>query len=142
MFTGDNKYQDILKDINVVENGLLLEYNIHAAFGDLEWGIETKTVNGSCLYFIKEFGRRINYQRPGVGTGTELQFSGRCRHNPPDPDICALHLAVCEVAATCGAVDVFNRLFENDPDIIGPHIRYQKTPIRIVISFLTSKDAR
>ena len=120
MFTGDNKYQDLLKDINVVENGILLEYNIHAALGNLAWGIETTMENGNCRYFIKTFRRRILFQRPGVGTGTELHLSRDSGHSPPNPDICALHLAVCAVASACGATGVFNKLFEHDPDIIGP----------------------
>lgn len=120
MFTGDNKYQDILKDINIVENGILLEHNIHVAFGNLAWGIEATMENGNCRYFIKTFRRRINFQRPGVGMGTELHFSRDSGHNPPNPDICALHLAVCALASACGAADVFNKLFEHDPDIIGP----------------------
>ncbi|SRR5258706_12881245 len=119
MFTGDTKIQDILHDINAVENGILLETNAHVAFGNLKWGIETKTENGNCRYFIKAFGNVFFYPQ-GVGTGTELRFSNESGHNPPDPDLCALHLAVCAVASACGAADVFEKLFENDPDIIGP----------------------
>ncbi|CAG8689574.1 12785_t:CDS:2 [Acaulospora colombiana] len=35
-------------------------------------------------------------------------------------DLCALHLAVCAVASACGAANVFDKLFEHDPDIVGP----------------------
>ena len=120
MFTGDFKIQNILHDVNVVENGILLQKDIHAAFGNLAWAIETKTENGIRRYFIKTFRRFLNFQRPGVGTGTELHFSHDSGHNPPDPDLCALHLAVCAVASACGATEAFNKLFEHDPDIIGP----------------------
>src|SRR5258706_4385229 len=119
MFTGDTKIQDILHDINAVENGILLEKNAHTAFGGLEWGIETRTEKGVCRYFIKTFGD-VGFIRQEVGSGTELHFSSDSGHNPPDPDICALHLAVCAVGSACGAADVFDELFEHDPDIIGP----------------------
>ena len=120
MEAGDIKIQNILYDVNVVENGRLLEHNVHATFGNLGWGIETKTENGNCRYFINAFRRHVYFQRPGVGTGTELHFSNESGHNPPDSDLCALHLAVCVVASACGAADVFDKLFEDDPDIIGP----------------------
>ena len=119
IFTGDTKIENIVRDINVVENGILLEKNVHAAFGDLDWGMETKTGDGVCHYFIKAF-RSVYFQRPGVETGTELHFSNESGLNPPSPDLCALHLAVCAVASACGVADVFNDLFEDDPDIIGP----------------------
>ena len=120
MFTGDVKIRNILNDINTVENGILLEPHVYTAFGDLAWGIETKTENGIRHYFIKTFRRSIYFQRPGVRSGTELHFSNDSGHNPPDPDLCALHLAVCAVASACGAAEAFNKLFEHDPDIIGP----------------------
>jgi hypothetical protein len=120
MFTGDTKIQGILHDINVVENGILLEKNVHQAFGDLSWGIETKLENGNCQYFLKEFNDRTIFFRPGVTTGTELQFSDESGHSPPNPDVCCLHLAVCAVAHACSAATVFNKLFEHNPDIIGP----------------------
>jgi hypothetical protein len=116
MFTGDTQIQHIVQDINVVENGILLEANVHRAFGNLRWGIETQTQNGICRYSIKAFRRGI----PGVTTGTELHFSDESGLNPPNPDLCRLHLAVCEVAHACGAAEVFDKLFEHDPDIIGP----------------------
>jgi len=120
MFTGDTKIQNILHDINVVENGILLEHNVHSAFGDLAWGIETETANGDCRYFIKEFRLGGFFHRSGVGSGTELHFSNESGHNLPNPDVSALHLAVCAVASACGAADVFDELFEHDPDIAGP----------------------
>lgn len=55
MFTGDTKIKNIVCDINVVENGILLEKNVRATFGNLEWGMETKTEGGICRYFIKAF---------------------------------------------------------------------------------------
>jgi len=121
MFTGSTKVQDILHDINVVENGMLLEWNTHSAFGDLALGFETRTENGDCRYFIKEFRPPAFFYPPGVGTGIEMHFSKESSHNLPNPDVrCALHLAVCAVATACGAADVFDKLFEHDPDIIGP----------------------
>ena len=119
MFTGDTKIQHILHDINVAENGILLQHDVHTAFGDFRWGIETKTEIGNCRYFIKEF-RAAFFYRPEVGTGTELHFSSESGHRPPHPDLCALHLAVCAVASACGATKVFDKLFEHDPDIVGP----------------------
>ena len=119
MFTGDTKVQDLLQDINAVENGILLQHDAHVAFRGLRWGIETRTENGICRYFIKGFGH-VSFVRQGVGSGTELHFSSDSGHSLPNPDICALHLAVCEVAAACGAADVFDKLFEHDPDTIGP----------------------
>ena len=115
MFTGDTKIQNILQDINVVENGILLQHDVHAAFGNLKWGIETKMENGNYRYFIKSF-RDVFFYRPEVGTGTELHFSSESGHNPPHPDLCALHFAVCAVASACGAANVFDALFEHDPD--------------------------
>lgn len=50
---GDSKIQDILHDIDVVENGILLQHDVHDAFRTLAWEIKTKTENGSCRYFIK-----------------------------------------------------------------------------------------
>jgi len=120
MFTGDTRIQDILHDINVVENGVLLQRDAHSTFGDLAWGIETMKENGDCRYFIKEFRPPVFFYPPGVGTGTELHLSKEPDHNRPNPDVCALHLAVCAVVAVCGAADLFDKLFEHDPDIIGP----------------------
>lgn len=51
---------------------------------------------------------------------TELHFSNGSGHSPPNPDICAPHLAVCAVASASGVAGVFNKLFQHDPDIIGP----------------------
>jgi hypothetical protein len=119
MFTGDTTIQHILHDINAVENGILLEYNVHDAFGDLGWGIDTETENGNCRYFIRPF-RCVYFQCPGVGDGTELYFSIKSSHSPPNPDLCRLHLAVCAVAHTCDAAAVFDKLLRHDPDIIDP----------------------
>jgi hypothetical protein len=120
MFTGDTKVQDILPDINVTDNDILFQYDVYNAFRDLSWGIQTKTNNGNCRYFTKTFRPGVYFLRPGVGNGTELQFSGDSGHKPPNLQLCALHLAVCAVASACGAADVFDKLFEYDPDIIGP----------------------
>jgi hypothetical protein len=141
MFTGDTKIQGILQDINVIENGILLQHDVHVAFGNLAWGIETKTQNGNCRYFIKAFRCGIYFQRPGVTTGTELQFSDESGHNPPNPDMCRLHLAVRAVAHACGAAAVFDKLFEHDPDIIGPVAGQYTLPAdplsdRLVIPYL------
>ena len=120
MFTGGKKHQAILQDVNIIENGVLFEKNVHTAFGNLAWGIEMKMENGSWRYFIKTFQQCIFFYRQGVGNGMELHFSNGSGHNPPNPDICALHLAVYAVASACSAADVFNKLFENDPDIVRP----------------------
>ena len=120
MFTGGKKHQVILQDVNIVENGVLFEKNVHAAFRNHVWGIETKMENGSWQYFIKAFQQHIFFYHQGVGNSTELHFSNSSGHNLLNPDICALHLAVCTVTSACSVADVFNKLFENDPDIIRP----------------------
>ena len=120
MFTGDNTISTLVDDINCVENGILLDVYVHRAFGDLRWGIETRMENGVCRYFIKTFRTGIYFQRPGVGDGTELRFSTASGHQLPSPAVCALHLAVCAVAHACDAADIFDQLFEHDPDIVGP----------------------
>ena len=87
MFTGDSKIQKIL---HVVENGILLQRDTHGAFWNLRWGIETKTENANCRHFINAF-RGVYFQRPGVGTGTELHFltslvttpEPKCVRSPP-----------------------------------------------------------
>ena len=128
--------------MDVVENGILPEHNVHDAFRDLNWGIETTTENGNCQCYIKAFRRRIYFYRPGVGTGTELRISNGSGHKPPHPNICALHLAVCAVASACGATKVFNRLFEQDPDIIAPVSGEYTLPTDPNSDdFLTPKDA-
>jgi len=121
LFTGDDSIADIVKEnINSVENGILLEWNVHWAFGNLGWGIETKNENSVYKYYIKTFRKRIYFSRPGVGNGTELHFSTTSGHKLPSPALCTLHLKVCAVAHACGAARVFSHLFEHDPDIIGP----------------------
>jgi hypothetical protein len=40
-------------------------------------------------------------------------------HNPPSAELCALHPTVCAVASACGVADVFNKLSEHDPDVVG-----------------------
>ena len=76
--------------------------------------------NGNRRYFIKKPRAAVFFYRPEVGTGTELHFSSESGHTPLNPDLCALHFAVCAVASACGAAKVFDKLFEHDPDIIGP----------------------
>ena len=120
MFTGDDSIADIVKEnINSVENGILLQTDVHRAFGTLGWGIETEEENGVYKYYIKRFRKKIQFFRPGVGDGTELHFSTASGHKPPSPALCALHLKVCTVAHACSAAGVFHDLFKHDPDIIG-----------------------
>ena len=42
IFTGDTKIQDILHDMGVVENGILLEHNVHDAFRNLNWELKPR----------------------------------------------------------------------------------------------------
>ena len=117
-FTG-SMISTIIQDINCVENGILLQRDVHRAFGNLAWGIETRMENGAYRYFIKTF-KRVFFIRSGVGNGTELHFVIRSGHPLPSPSLCALHLAVCAMAHACGAADIFKKLFEHDMDIVGP----------------------
>lgn len=40
----------MVQSINYVERGTLLDPHVHQAFGDLEWGSETRTENGVCHF--------------------------------------------------------------------------------------------
>jgi len=43
MFIGDQvKAEQVSADVNDLSNGLVLEMNLHHAFGELKWGIETR----------------------------------------------------------------------------------------------------
>ena len=129
IFTGDNFIAHIAEEsISSVENGILLEANVHQAFGDFAWAIEVKEENGVYKYFIKTFHEWVHFSRPGVGDGTELHLSTVSGHKLPSPALCALHLNVCAVAHACGAAHVFDGLFEHDPDIIGPAAASSELP--------------
>ena len=90
MFTGDSKIQDIL---HVVENGIFLQYGAHGAFsGTLGGELKRRRRMGIAVISLNNAFRGVYFQCPGVGTGTELHFSIESGHNPPNPNVFALHL--------------------------------------------------
>lgn len=128
MFTGGQvTTNQVSVDINDLSNGLLLQKDLHAAFGNLKWGIKTKQDQGSHAwrYYMETF-TGFGFLRGTVGTnsrranGMELIFGRRNTDFLPNPDLCDLHLAICRVAHACGAAEVLDKLFYHDPDVVGP----------------------
>jgi len=121
MFTGGQlTTTQVSKRINDLGNGLLLEGNLHHAFGKLKLGIEPRQEVGQpWRYYIRTF-QRVLFVRGGGGDGAEIDFNRQTTHPLPHPELCKLHLAVCGVAHACGAAEVLDDLFYHDPDVLGP----------------------
>jgi len=121
MFTGGQvKTEKVFEHINDVGNGLLLQGDLHNAFGKLKWGIEPRQEVGQpWRYYIRTF-QRVMFVRGGGSDGAEIEFDRHTTHRLPDPELCKLHLAVCRVTHACGAAEVLEDLFYHDPDVVGP----------------------
>ena len=144
MFAGNSARDEVIKHLNGVGNAMNLQHDIHAAYNDLEWGIEAREENGNVrsgsysnatnfyIAKVKYIYRRVPYSpNPGpkpipLKDGDEIIFGsgpdGMLLNEGPLPRLCNLHLTIARVLKMSGAADIIFG-WKNQADDDGfPHV--------------------
>ena len=116
MFTGGDSIARIVQDINCIEAvySLTPTYTGNSGNEDGEWRLPL---------LHQAFRKGIHFLREGVGDGTELNS---LIHLLISPRVLRCAHSTSRFVLwphACATADVFNSLFQHDPDIIGPITR-------------------